>query len=86
MDIKFLLDRIARLSALTVCRSQPMIRGALAKAQRAKCVFSSSAVSRPFPTYSMSGSFQCPGEAELALIMLIRKFDLTFCHWFVVLA
>ena len=46
---------------LTFFKSQPIIKGALANAHKAKCVYSSVSLIPPFPISSISGSFQCPG-------------------------
>src|SRR5450759_2007405 len=58
------LVRMALVVAFIERRSLPVNRGAASIAHKPKCARSSSA-DMPFPTSSISGSFQCPGAAYL---------------------
>ena len=60
-----LFVRIARVSGFMLDRSFPASSGAASIAHRDKWVRFSSSVNLPLPTSSMSGSFQCPGPANL---------------------
>src|SRR5271155_1291677 len=46
--------------------SFPEINGAASSAQKLKCARYSGMVMPPFPTSIMSGSFQCPGPANVS--------------------
>jgi hypothetical protein len=65
--------RIVRDSYLIVERSVAIISGALAKDQRANCVFSSLMVSQAIPAQRNPGSFHPPVDELAALILLTRK-------------
>lgn len=51
------------LCELALFKSHPIMSGDFTTAHKAKCVLSSVKVMPPFPTSSMSGSFQPPGPA-----------------------
>ena len=65
---------VARVSADILVKSFPAMRGAARIAQRLKCERYSSLVIPPFPTSSMSGSFQWPGPAAEACSAFASRF------------
>src|SRR5208283_2099283 len=77
MEITSLFVRMSRTSFDTFRRSFPAINGAANIAHKEKWARLSLNVRLPFPTSSISGSFQCPGPAYLRRPFCISKMYIT---------